>query len=129
MKFKLSSINSRELAKYRYLKTFALQRLHPEAQVPTNTLEVLLTDGPEEDRDSLSFTFFGVTDLRVVDLNAWLASAIQIDDISAFQLEGSNFRVTDTENAWFSLNCEDLDVRVQASSDPSQMQLAGIGTK
>jgi hypothetical protein len=104
-----------------------LRRVDAGLKTASNTLEVVLTDGPDDDFQAIRFTFFRVINLRVHDLNSRLASAIAVQDISSSQLEDANFRVWDAEEVWFSLDCEDIDVSGPAHADPLGMQLTGAG--
>jgi hypothetical protein len=123
-KYKLGSFPDHDLQKYRYLKKFALRKHYPQFAVPSISLEVVLVDVPADNSPGLIFTFFGVTDLKVGDLNGGTASAVDIRDISSWQEDGANFQVKDTEGHWFTLNCDDLDVRAQAGSAAAELQLA-----
>ncbi len=127
-KFKIESIAASDISRYRYLKKFSLSKVDSDTGTLTNTLEVTLIDEPEEGAPEISFTFFGVTDLKIRDLSCWLTSSIQISDISSHQLEGANFRVEDAEREWFSLNCEDVAVRSQTAPKSEGMHLAATGT-
>lgn len=54
--------------------------------------------------------FEGVSDLKIGEINALLIPQIEIQDISAHQIEGVSFKVSEVENLMFTFLCSDFYV-------------------
>jgi hypothetical protein len=94
-----------------------LQQRLPSGEPPS--LDVLLELGHRSDpRRLLRLTFIGVIQLslRQPPWSLFQIPLLTIRDVSADQLEGVRFKVTDEEDSALSFSCGDMEIELVESS-------------
>jgi hypothetical protein len=77
----------------------------PEA----SSLALTLRPSPELADGERSANFNGISDLRLIDLNAWVDCILVIEDVSHWQREKIRYFVHDSEDEVISFKCLQWD--------------------
>lgn len=108
----VQAFDSFQHSAFKYLKSVSFSRNVVPNGSSDYDAEIVLSRGTEDDAQDLRVCCFGAVDIRVGDINGTHAILIGIQDISARQLEGINFRVVENENESFSLSCGSFHVEL-----------------
>ncbi len=95
---------------YSYIQNFSLTRKIDDEGATPYVLDLALCEFPNYGDTLLHLQFSGVLDIKIDTLDGLYNVILSIDDISANQMEGINYRVVDVSGNNLSFLCREIEI-------------------
>ncbi|MDO3623199.1 hypothetical protein [Ralstonia pseudosolanacearum] len=95
---------------YRFLKAISFARSITEEECSCYDVEIVLCKISHGKVEDLTIRCVDALDVRVGGIEGMFGMQLEIEDISSWQNEGANFKVSEHENNAISFNCREFYV-------------------
>ena len=97
---------------YRFLKSLSFTRKISREKYSRFNVDIVLSRDSGENEESLRIQCVNAFGIKVGDLEGMFGLLVEIEDVTAKQLEGGNYCVFEQEERSFSFYCENFFVEL-----------------
>lgn len=98
-----------------YFKSLCVQRELDPWNVVSYVVEIVLSDGLDENSDVMQLKCWNVRDMQIPQIDGLFSLCLSIEDVRDRQLEGISYRVCDLVDDVFTFFCSDFECQISVN--------------